>query len=374
MDFFVYLRYYQLSIIMKILGIETSCDETAVALLYASGGLKSPRFKVLKNLVSSQIPIHRKTGGVVPEVAARNHVEVIVPLIRKVLGKSMPDVIAVTAGPGLITSLRIGVDAARILSIIKKIPLVGVNHLEGHIYANLLTFNSHLSTLSFPALCLIVSGGHTELILMKDHGKYKRIGATRDDAAGEAFDKSAKLMGLPYPGGPEIAKFAEHGNPDAFKFPRPMLDQKGNYSAKGGPAFGWDFSFSGLKTAVRITFQESRIKNKELRLRDFAASIQAAIVEVLVVKTIHAAKEYKVKSVLLAGGVSANKKLREDLGNAVKTFIPDSLFLIPEMKYTTDNAAMIAAAGYIRVCKKDFANPLKLEARANWELGTKKQE
>lgn len=344
---------------MRILGIETSCDETAVAMLQASDGLKSPKFKVLKNLVYSQIPIHRKTGGVVPEVAAREHVTVIVPMIKKILGKSMPDLIAVTSGPGLITSLRVGVDAARILSIVKKIPLVGVNHLEGHIYANWLGHETHnMKHATFPALCLIVSGGHTELILMKDHGKYKRIGATRDDAAGEAFDKSAKLLGLLYPGGPEIAKLAEHGNPDAFKFPRPMISSD-----------DYDFSFSGLKTAVRLAANglEPTANNK----KDFAASIQAAIAEVLVAKTIRAAKEYKVKSVLLAGGVSANKKLREDLGNAVKTFIPDSLFLIPEMKYTTDNAAMIAAAGYIRALKKDFANPLKLEARAQWELGIK---
>lgn len=378
LDIFSFLEYNQL-LFMRILGIETSCDETSVALLEASGGLKAPKFKVLKNLVASQIPIHRKTGGVVPEVAAREHVTVIVPMLKKVLGpffakasKGKPDLIAVTAGPGLITSLRIGVDAARILSIIKKIPLVAVNHLEGHIYANWLkpireTPNSppktdqpkadKLQTLNFPALCLIVSGGHTELVLMKDHGKYKRLGATRDDAAGEAFDKSAKLLGLPYPGGPEIAKLAEHGDPNAYKFPRPMIDSN-----------DYDFSFSGLKTAVRVAFQESRSKNQEVRIKDFAASIQAAIVEVLIAKTIKAAKEFKIKSVILAGGVSANKKLREDLGKAVKSHIPNSSFHIPEMEYTGDNAAMIAAAGYIRASKKDFANPLKLEARAQWEL------
>lgn len=353
---------------MRILGIETSCDETSVALLEANGGLKAPRFKVLKNLVYSQILIHRKTGGVVPEVAAREHVTVIVPMIKKVLGKSMPDLIAVTSGPGLITSLRVGVDAARILSIVKKIPLVGVNHLEGHIYANWLpssqqqTANSkqkavgrRLQAVSFPALCLIVSGGHTELILMKDHGRYRRIGATRDDAAGEAFDKSAKLLGLPYPGGPEIAKLAEHGNPDAFKFPRPMIGSD-----------DYDFSFSGLKTAVRLAANSLRptANNK----KDFAASIQAAIVEVLVTKTIQAAKEYKVKSVLLAGGVSANKKLREELGKSIELGIPATIYKLPAFEYTTDNAAMIAAAGYIRAGKKNFANQLKLEARANWEL------
>lgn len=371
MDFFVYLSYADL-LVMKILGIETSCDETSVALLEATGGLKAPRFKVLKNLVASQIPIHRKTGGVVPEVAAREHVTVIVPMIKKVFRKSKPDLIAVTAGPGLITSLRVGVDAARIFSIIEKIPLVGVNHLEGHIYANWLRpigiSNSQFLISNFPALCLIVSGGHTELVLMKDHGKYERIGATRDDAAGEAFDKSAKLLGLPYPGGPEIAKLAEGGNPTAYKFPRPMLDQKGNYSAKGGPAFGWDFSFSGLKTAVRICIQNEKNLNEQKK-KDIAASLQAAIVETLVTKTIRAAKEYKVKSIILAGGVSANKKLRNDLKVAVNSQLLTSNFHLPSLEYTGDNAAMIAAAGYIRACKKDFANPLKLEVQARWELG-----
>ncbi len=355
---------------MRILGIETSCDETAVALISASGGLKTPKFRVLKNLVASQIPVHRKTGGVVPEVAAREHVTVIVPMIKKVLGKSMPDVIAVTAGPGLITSLRIGVDAGRILTIVKKIPLVVVNHLEGHIYANWLQPvreipNYKISAQGgcasgaqfpkFPALCLIVSGGHTELVLMRDHGKYRRIGATRDDAAGEAFDKTAKLLGLPYPGGPEIAKLAEGGNPYAYNFPRPMM---------GSDDF--DFSFSGLKTAVRV-FIENHEANKS-QVHDVAASVQAAIVDVLVKKTIRAAKQYKVKSVLLAGGVSANKKLRQYLGEAISVELPTASYHVPLMEYTGDNAAMIAAAGYFHAIKKDFDNPLKLEARANWEL------
>ncbi|MBI2099294.1 tRNA (adenosine(37)-N6)-threonylcarbamoyltransferase complex transferase subunit TsaD [Candidatus Uhrbacteria bacterium] len=379
---------------MRILGIETSCDETAVALVdvhgpstsLRAGGLKAPRFKVLKNLVASQIPIHRKTGGVVPEVAAREHVTVIVPMLKKALGKSKPDVIAVTAGPGLITSLRIGVDAARIFSVVKNIPIVGVNHLEGHIYANWLqpvreirnpkprtrtssvrgrseirkTERWTLNAIRFPVLCLIVSGGHTELVLMKGYGKYKRIGATRDDAAGEAFDKSAKLMGLPYPGGPEIAKLAEHGNPNAFIFPRPMI---------GSDDF--DFSFSGLKTAVRNELTAYSLQLTANDKKDFAASIQAAIVEVLVSKTIAAAKEYKVKSILLAGGVSANKKLREDLQSAISFKLKAVSYYVPPLEYTTDNAAMIAVAGYFHAIKNDFDNPMKLEARANWELGLK---
>lgn len=344
---------------MRILGIETSCDETSVVLLEASGGLKAPKFRVLKNLVSSQIPIHRKTGGVVPEVAAREHVGIIVPMIINVMGKLKPDLIAVTAGPGLITSLRVGVDAARILSVVKKIPLVGVNHLEGHIYANWLTTKKQELRIKnqdfFPALCLIVSGGHTELVLMKDHGKYRRIGATRDDAAGEAFDKSAKLMGLPYPGGPEIARLAAGGNPRAYEFPRPMLNSD-----------NFDFSFSGLKTAVRV-FIENHEANKS-QFQDVAASIQAAIIEVLIKKTIWAAKEYKVKSVLLAGGVSANKILRQYLGEAIAVELPKTSYHIPPMEYTTDNAAMIAVAGYFHAARKKFSNPLTLEARAQWEL------
>ncbi len=366
-DFFAFL-VYTLTLVMRILGIETSCDETSVALVQASGGLKSPKFKVVKNFVSSQIPIHRKTGGVVPEVAARNHVEIIVPLIKKAIKDKMPDVIAVTSGPGLITSLRIGVDAARILSIIKKVPIIGINHLEGHIYANWLpssqqqTANSkrkavgrRLQAVSFPALCLIVSGGHTELVLMKEHGKYERIGSTRDDAAGEAFDKSAKLMGLPYPGGPEIARLAEGGNPHAHEFPRPMIGSN-----------DFDFSFSGLKTAVRL-FVETHEASKT-GVRNVAASIQVAIVEVLVKKAVRAAKKHKVKSVLLAGGVSANKMLRQYLGEAISVELPKVSYHVPPMEFTTDNAAMIAAAGYFHAARKDFSDPLRLEARANWEL------
>lgn len=336
---------------MKILGIETSCDETAVALLSATGSLKAPKFKVLKNLVSSQIPIHRKTGGVVPEVAARNHAEIIVPLIKKALGKSMPDAIAVTAGPGLITALRVGVDAARILSIVKHIPLVAVNHLEGHIYANWLGHEArNTKHATFPALCLIVSGGHTELVLMKDHGKYEKIGETRDDAAGEAFDKTAKLLGLPYPGGPEVARLGERGNGYAYNFPRPMI---------GGKDF--DFSFSGLKTAVRV-FLSAHGKPARKSIKDICASVEAAIVDVLVAKTVRAAREYKVKSVILAGGVSANKKLRATLGAALKAERVKASYQIPPLEYTGDNAAMIAAAGYFHAIRKDFSDPLELEA------------
>lgn len=347
---------------MRILGIETSCDETAVALLSASGSLKAPKFKVLKNLVSSQIKIHRKTGGVVPEVAARNHVEIIVPLIKKALGNSLPDVIAATSGPGLITALRIGLDAARVFSIVKKIPIIGVNHLEGHIYANWLrpigvNPNSKFQIPNFPALCLIVSGGHTELVLMEDHGKYKKIGATRDDAAGEAFDKTAKLLGLPYPGGPEVARLALGANPFAFSFPRPMMQSD-----------DFDFSFSGLKTAVR-TFVQARGKMTKKEIKDTCAGVQAAIVDVLVAKTIRAAKAYKVKSVILAGGVSANAHLRETLGAALKAEMIKASYHIPPIEYTGDNAAMIAAAGFFHAARKDFSNPLKLDVRANWELG-----
>lgn len=343
---------------MRILGIETSCDETAVALLSVTGSLKAPKLKVLKNLVSSQIKIHRKTGGVVPEVAARQHAEIIVPLMKRALGQTVPDVIAATSGPGLITALRTGLDAARIFSIVKNIPIVGVNHLEGHIYANWLGHETRSAKhATFPALCLIVSGGHTELVLMKDHGKYKKLGATRDDAAGEAFDKTAKLLGLPYPGGPEVARLASGANPFAYSFPRPMMQDD-----------TLDFSFSGLKTAVR-TFAHTKGKMTRKEIKDTCAGVEAAIVDVLVAKTIRAAKQYKVKSVILAGGVSANLKLRETLGAALRAERIKASYHIPPLEYTGDNAAMIAAAGFFHATRKDFSNPLKLEATSNWELG-----
>ena len=380
---------------MKILGIETSCDETAVAIVEGRG----ERVRVIRDAVASQIRIHARYGGVVPEVAARAHVEKIDALLRGLRtadyglrrdGKGI-DAIAVTAGPGLITSLRVGVDVARTLAWAWDKPLVGVNHLEGHIYANFIGDENGKKRggkgkekgIRFPAVVLIVSGGHTELVLMTRHGKYRLLGATRDDAAGEAFDKVAKILGLGYPGGPAVSKLAARGNPDAIDFPRPMIGSK-----------DFDFSFSGLKTAVlykvRDNFPSLRAERSEAKqsrdhgiasssrvlgtprndkfVRDVCASFEKAAVDVLVEKTIRAAKKYRVKTVLLAGGVSANRRLRKDLGRAVSARLSATHYSLPTLAYTTDNAAMIAAAGYFRARKRQFADPLKLEPRANWQL------
>lgn len=348
---------------MRILGIETSCDETAVAIVEGRG----EKVRVLQHEVASQIRIHARYGGVVPEVAARAHVEKLDLLLRgfgtrdSELGRDGKgiDAIAVTAGPGLITSLRVGVDVARTLAWAWGKPLVGVNHLEGHIYANWIghaTCNTQHVT--FPAVVLIVSGGHTELVLMTGHGKYRLLGATRDDAVGEAFDKVAKILGLGYPGGPAVSKAAERGNPDAIAFPRPMINSK-----------DFDFSFSGLKTAVLYRVRDSNFKLQTSKFTaDVCASFEKAAVDVLVEKTIRAAVKYKAKAVLLAGGVSANRRLRKDLGYAIAERLPTTHYSLPTLEFTTDNAAMIAAAGYFRARKRQFVDPMKLEPKANWQL------
>lgn len=337
----------------RILAIESSCDETAVALVEI-GGAPSPSnspsgrgriIKVRKNLVTSQIPIHQKYGGVVPEVAARSHVPETVSLLTQALGKQGMDsfdAIAVTRGPGLATALRVGLEAARTLAFLSGKPIIGVNHLEGHLASAWLNA-SNRKRWKFPLLALVVSGGHTELVLMKDVCRYKIVGQTRDDAAGEAFDKSAKLMGLPYPGGPQIAKLAETGNPAAIAFPRPMIHDA-----------SLDFSFSGLKTAVRQEWERRRnlplpLLRKEGTNADLAASLQQAIVDVLVEKTSRAVKKYKVNGVLLVGGVSANRLLRHALECRLKKETPKVAFLPSDLRYITDNAAMIAAAAYWRM-------------------------
>ncbi|MBI4281216.1 tRNA (adenosine(37)-N6)-threonylcarbamoyltransferase complex transferase subunit TsaD, partial [Candidatus Uhrbacteria bacterium] len=248
-----------------------------------------------------------------------------------------PNLIAVTAGPGLISALSVGLETARYLGYAWNVPVVATNHLAGHLYSSLLNgsrIKNQESRIKFPALGLIVSGGHTELVLMKGHGQYKLIGETLDDAAGEAFDKIAKLLGLPYPGGPELAKLAEKGDPHAYEFPRGMIGSK-----------DFNFSFSGLKTSLLYFLKAKRYTLNAKK--DICASVQAAIVDVLVAKTISAAKKYRVKTVLLGGGVAANKSLRQKLRLALKKNIRDSLFLIPDSRYCTDNAAMIAAAGAI---------------------------
>ncbi|MBI4128174.1 MAG: tRNA (adenosine(37)-N6)-threonylcarbamoyltransferase complex transferase subunit TsaD [Parcubacteria group bacterium] len=350
---------------ITLLAIETSCDETAAAVV---GGPREggayPR--VLANIVSSQIPLHERYGGVVPEVAARAHVERIIPVIRLALtrafrnsGSQSPqatgmsgkkilpyldkiDAIAATYGPGLMTSLMVGLTTAKTLVTLLRLPFVVVNHLEGHVAANFVGLSTRRSpqatprsgTIQFPALALIVSGGHTELVRMRALGEYELIGQTRDDAAGEAFDKIGKLLGLDYPAGPKIAALAENGDPKAFTFPRPMMDS---------PDF--DFSFSGLKTALRYFLAKEQAIDKGRRA-DIAASVQAAIVEVLIEKTVRAAESHRVQSVLLAGGVAANRLLRTKLGDALAKRLPGALYHIPSLDLCTDNAAMIGIAGY----------------------------
>ncbi len=345
---------------MKILAIETSCDETALALVEAGGGLRQPMFKVLKNLVSSQIAVHRPFGGVVPSIAKREHLKNLPIIFKKISGSSTSlgklnfpkiDLIAVTVGPGLEPALWTGVNFAKELKkkIFPKIPLIGVNHLEGHLYSFLLTTRYKLQIKNtFPAIALIVSGGHTILLYVPSFTKWKKIGETRDDAAGEAFDKVAKMLNLPYPGGPEIQKLAAQGDGEAVKFPRPMIHDK-NY----------DFSFSGLKTSVLYYLRDNPRTDKA----DIAASFQKAVVDVLVAKTIRAAKEYDTKSVILSGGVAANAFLRETLGNETRKI--NRNFLVPPMDFNTDNATMIAAAAYIQNLKRKRR---AIRAQANLNL------
>lgn len=338
---------------MRILGIETSCDETSVALLRVNKGVA----RIERHLTASQVLKHAQYGGVVPEVAARLHAETL-PLLIDVLDISKKDLdgIAVTRGPGLITSLRVGTDFARALAYGWNVPLVGVNHIEGHIAANWID-RKVASAYAFPALVLVVSGGHTEIILMKGFGKYERIGSTLDDAAGEAFDKVAKMLDLGYPGGPAVSKRALQGNPETFAFPRPLLNQ---------PNF--DFSFSGLKTAVLYTLQRKKEWSAQ-EVSDICASFQAAVVETLVAKTIRAAKVKKARTVFLAGGVAANALLRETLAAAVKKELPKTEAVIPDLRYCTDNAAMIAMAGYFKLSKKKRDAWKGMEPDPSWELG-----
>lgn len=310
-----------------VFGIETSCDETAAAIV--KNGTE-----IVANVVSSQIESHKRFGGVVPEIASRHHVEQIIDVLNETLEqagltfKDM-DAIAVTKGPGLVGALLIGVNAAKAIAFAHNLPLIGVHHIAGHIYANRL-----VKEMAFPLLSLVVSGGHTELVYMKEHGSFEVIGETRDDAAGEAYDKVARTLNLPYPGGPHIDRLAAQGE-DTYKLPRVRLEE-GSY----------DFSFSGLKSAVINTVHNAEQRGEEIVPENLAASFQASVVDVLTEKTIRAAKEYGVKQVLLSGGVAANKGLRTSLENAFADFKSIEL-VIPPLFLCTDNAAMIAAAGTI---------------------------
>jgi N6-L-threonylcarbamoyladenine synthase len=311
---------------MVILGIETSCDETSAAVV--QGGKE-----ILSNVIASQIEIHKRFGGVVPEVASRKHVESINGVVEEALeraGVTLDDLsaVAVTYGPGLVGALLTGVSFAKALCWAKGLPLIGVQHIAGHIYANFLS-----GGMEPPLIALVVSGGHTEIVHMPAHGEFRFLGRTRDDAAGEAYDKVARAMGLDYPGGPRIDRLAQEGNPEAYQFPRAWIDDD-----------SMDFSFSGLKSAVINTLHNAKQRGDEVSQADIAASFQAAVVDVLVEKTVLAVKKTGVKKVVVAGGVAANKGLRRRLTERAQEIGFHVHF--PTLDLCTDNAAMIAAAAF----------------------------
>lgn len=321
---------------VTILGIETSCDETSAAVL------RNGR-ELLSHVISSQIKVHQKYGGVVPEIASREHILHLQSVVEQALQEAGMDFselsgIAVTYGPGLVGSLLVGVAGAKAMAYAAEIPLLGVNHLEGHIYANFL----HTPDLEFPLLALLVSGGHSHLVYFEGHGHYKVLGQTRDDAAGEALDKVARALGLGYPGGPQIQRVALEGNSHAFEFPRAMLERG-----------SLDFSFSGMKSAVLNTLNSARMKGESLNTPDLAASFQEAVVDVLVRKAVLALEKTGAKTLVLAGGVAANTLLRERL--TLETDARGVHFTYPPPILCTDNGAMIATAGYYRFLAKDFA-------------------
>jgi N6-L-threonylcarbamoyladenine synthase len=335
---------------VRILGVESSCDETAASVV-ENGHL------ILSNVVASQVDLHAQFGGIFPEVASRQHIRTIYSIVEQALRQAHLklnelDAIAITRGPGLPGSLVVGMNMAKGLALGSRLPLIGINHLEAHLYSAWLHKPDGQPAVEpqFPLVALIVSGGHTELILMSDHLTYQRLGATLDDAAGEAFDKVARLLGLGYPGGPAIEKASEGGNPFAFEFPRAWLEG------------GWDFSFSGLKTAVLREVRNLEKVTSELPVADLAASFQAAVVDVLVSKTIHAAKQFQAKNILIAGGVSANKALRQSI--QMRAGCPVH---IPPIWLCTDNAAMIAGAGYYRFARGQ-RDSLGMDVLPNWPL------
>ena len=365
---------------MKILAIETSCDDTAVAVLEITRG----RFKILSNIISSQVKLHAKYGGVYPMLAKREHQRNLPIVLNKALRragfvnikyqkgtssfyetantKKGPniDLIAVTVGPGLEPCLWVGVNFANELAKKLNLPIIPINHVEAHLVANFVRSNFQFPISNFqkifPAIGLVVSGGHTQLILMKNFGEYKILGETRDDAAGECFDKTARILGLGYPGGPAIAAEAARHKPKAISYkpslPRPMIYHK-NY----------DFSFSGLKTAVLYKVKGEGLKAKDKKyIQAMCWEIQQAIIDVLIHKTLKAAKDFKAKSIILGGGVAANKELRKQFKSAIKKELPNILYLIPDISFCTDNALMIAATAYFHFLKK------KPEVRKEMEL------
>ena len=397
---------------MRILAIETSCDETGVAIVEARGGLLSPRFSVLSNITASQALLHARYGGVFPMMAKREHAKNLAPILERVLKESglykksskpttynlqpttlekllfrepelladllklLPtikrpniDAIAVTHGPGLEPTLWVGINFARALSTAWNIPVIPINHMEGHIFSALLSGKNvlqpttyNLQPVVFPALALLISGGHTELVLMRNWLKYKIIGETRDDAAGEAFDKVARLLGLPYPGGPEISRLAKSGSlTSGYELPRPML-HSGDF----------DFSFSGLKTAVLYTLKKISVdKLTDSVKADIAREFEEAVTEVLVTKTIGAAKKFKVKTLILGGGVAANDRIRGVLSDEIAAIPNPPELYLPDKGLTGDNALMIAAASYFRalgIKPKKARFPKTISAKGNLRL------
>lgn len=330
---------------MIVLGIESSCDETSVAVV------KDGK-TVLSNVVLSQIDIHKAYGGVVPEIASREHVKGITWVFDQAISKANihyedVNLIAVTEGPGLIGSLLIGVSAAKVIALNYHIPMIGVHHIAGHIYANNLERD-----IEFPALALVVSGGHTELILMEGHFDFKKLGETQDDAVGEAYDKVARVLNLPYPGGPQVDKLSAQGI-DQFHFPRPMIDSN-----------DFNFSFSGLKSHVINLHHNMTQRNETIVEADFCRSFQEAVTDVLVAKTKRAAETYNVKQIIVAGGVAANRGLRAKMVERIKEYP----VYFPSMQYCTDNAAMIAAAGYFKYLQSPVSDTLYLNADSRLKL------
>jgi len=331
---------------LLILGIESSCDETAASVV--AGGNK-----VLSNIIASQADIHKQFGGVVPEIASRHHVEVITAIIDEAMstaGTSFSDLdgIAVCQGPGLVGSLIVGLQAAKALSFAHKIPLIPVHHIAAHIYANALE-----GEMQFPLIALVVSGGHTELILMRNHNQFEYLGRTLDDAVGEAYDKVARILEIGYPGGPIIDKLATTGS-DTYNLPRVWLDKN-----------AFDFSFSGLKSAVINLAHNTRQRGEEIDHANLAASFQGSVIEVLTAKTMNALAKYNVKNLVVAGGVAANSGLRKSLAEAAKE--KDIKLMIPAFKYCTDNAAMIAAAGSVNFAQGKISD-LAIDAKPNLKL------
>ncbi len=330
---------------MYVLGVETSCDETSVSVTLDGK-------KVLSNVVLSQINIHKEYGGVVPEIASREHIKGITHVFERAIKDAKIeytdiDLIAVTKGPGLIGSLLIGVNAAKVVSLNYGIPIIGVHHISGHIYA------SHIQEdMKFPLIALVVSGGHTELILMKEHFSFEKLGETQDDAVGEAYDKIARVLGLSYPGGPVVDRLARSGI-EEYKFPRPMIDSK-----------DFNFSFSGLKSHVINFHHNMQQRKEEVNIENFCRSFQEAVTDVLVSKTIKAKNKYAVEQIVVAGGVAANSGLRDKMARMI-TDIP---VYFPKMAYCTDNAAMISIAGYHKYMKEKKVDDLMLNGYSRINL------